>query len=359
MTVLRSLLAKSGLVERRKCERFPAGDIHAFCWNGIEQKCLKIKDASLTGFFFLDSEQWLPGKTLSLVLQSRSFSDCVEPRQVCLQSRVVRSTADGVGVTFVPEGIEKLEWLNLIYELAELDDSHDIVQLFRVATAVVFLWRLCPSIRSELVQMLLRDIAGDRVHRVINIALKTQEELNIRNTPTRMDVPAEVILRALREGSKVDDEQIQHCWIGLLATAAEDGANDQETLQFLTILSQLIPSQVRIFTVACQRAIEVGRRSGFVFSEPLTSTIESLRIAARTSNLAVIERDLLHLNDLGIFEKAESSHSFAKIDYVDITPTQVGLKFYARCCGHSRLEENDILPLAAGRQEYLQSSVHD
>ena len=50
MTLLRALLAKSGLVERRTNERFPAENINAFYWNGIEQKDLKIKDMSATGF---------------------------------------------------------------------------------------------------------------------------------------------------------------------------------------------------------------------------------------------------------------------------------------------------------------------
>jgi hypothetical protein len=341
---LRTLLAKSGLVERRSNDRYPARNICAFYWNGVEQKALKIKDVSATGFFFLTNEPWLPRTRVSVVLHSGDFTDSVEPRQVCLRSRVVRSTVDGFGVTFVPESMEPIDWLKLVDELSEMHDGHDIVQLLRATSAIAFLCNLCPNVRSQLVRMFAHEFIGERLRRVIDISLKTQEALISRKAITRMDVPADVILRALNDGSQTDDEQTQHYWIGLLSTAAEIGGNDQETFDFLAILSQMIPSQVRIFTVACLNAIDVGRKAGFVHSEPLTSTIQSIRAVTRTSNLAVIERDLLHLNQLGIFENAESSTGWAKIDRFDTTPTQVGLKFYARCCGHRELEELEVDP---------------
>ena len=107
VTPLRSWFKGSGSGERRKAERQEAPAVVAHYWDGAAPAAHTIRDISANGMYLLTEQRWYPGTLVMITLQRKDSFDGEADRSITVQSKVVRSGADGVGLAFIPEEREK------------------------------------------------------------------------------------------------------------------------------------------------------------------------------------------------------------------------------------------------------------
>jgi hypothetical protein len=183
----------------------------------------------------------------------------------------------------------------------------------------------------------ISEISEERAEHAIEIILQAEESLATRDLTPRSGVSAGLVLRILEYGSKLSDERVQQCWAGILASSCLEGTQDDATGRYAVLLSKLDRDHISVLTVACTRAMRAGWQEGFVFASELYAPLEEITNVAAIRNPVAVERTLNHLHQLGLMEKTVRPLGCAELDQVNITPTSMGLKLYARCCGDSEL----------------------
>ena len=97
-----SWLARILFHEHRKTERQRAPQLAAYYWNGANAVPHSVRDISSSGAYILTEERWHVGTILMVTLQSTDeYIDVRPPLSISVQSKVVRSGIDGVGLTFL------------------------------------------------------------------------------------------------------------------------------------------------------------------------------------------------------------------------------------------------------------------
>jgi Flp pilus assembly protein TadG len=103
VTPLLSWLKGSGSGERRKAARQNAPGVVAHYWDGAAPAAHTIRDISANGLYLLTEQRWYPGTLVMMTLQRKDSFDGEADRSITVQSKVVRSGADGVGLAFIAE----------------------------------------------------------------------------------------------------------------------------------------------------------------------------------------------------------------------------------------------------------------
>jgi uncharacterized protein len=88
--------------DRRASKRNPLPGLVAYYWTGGAPQAFHIADISSVGLYLLTDERWFPGTMILMTLQ-RTNTDGDDPDDfISVLTRVIRWSADGVGLTFVP-----------------------------------------------------------------------------------------------------------------------------------------------------------------------------------------------------------------------------------------------------------------
>lgn len=88
--------------ERRRSQRHTAPQLVAHCWDGAAPSPHAIRDISATGLYLLTEQRWYPR---TLVMLSLLRTDCPidgPESALMVNTKVVRSGTDGIGVEFMP-----------------------------------------------------------------------------------------------------------------------------------------------------------------------------------------------------------------------------------------------------------------
>lgn len=338
MSILRYVLVKAGLSERRKDGRIPARGLDVSYWNGLEHKRVKIKDISATGIYLITGDQLPPGTAVQLVLQKRGLLDRDARREVRLRARCVRQGEDGIGLTFADEPARAAEWSRSMAISAELHAGSHPVRLFRSTKALAFLMRITPGAEAQFLQ-LVGEISGEQAERMIDILIQADELLSSGSSERVAALSPTLLLRILDYGSRAHGENVQQCWAGLLASCCIHSQQDEDIGRLVILLSKLDRDHVAILTAAGSRAMRTGWQPGFVFSSPLVCSADEIRSLCGIRNPVAVERNLNHLYQFGLMEQTVRPLGCAQLEQVNVTPTAVGLKLYARCRGDADLPE--------------------
>lgn len=336
---VRHFAAKIGLSERRKETRVSARELNVNYALGVEEKQVKIKDISLTGAYLVTSHRWLVGTSLQLTLQTKSRGRRESPSQARLQAKVVRLDKNGVGVTFVPEHIDTKQWLIFVSKATSLVSEEGAVRVFQMAKSLAFLARISPSSEDQALELLRGELSGERIEKVLEVAIKADDLLASRNSVQKSTALPSLVLGILREGSKTSEEAMQQCWAGLLAAASLEGSNDNEILRFVGLLSKLEPVHVRILAVSGQRAIQAGFLSQTTTPQVLHCRVDEIKRTTQIRNVAVLECALNRLYEFGLLELTVKPFGCALLDNANLTPTALGLGFYQACSGQQKVSE--------------------
>jgi hypothetical protein len=86
---------------QRRPQRYVAPRLVAYFWDGGTPTAHCIRDISLTGLYLLTPQRWYPGTLLMVTLQRTEKDDAGVRQSITVQTRVMRSAEDGVGLRFV------------------------------------------------------------------------------------------------------------------------------------------------------------------------------------------------------------------------------------------------------------------
>lgn len=333
---IRDMPGQMGRVTRRG-ERVPSPGVDVCYSSGMEQKRATIKNISPTGVFVLTEDRWLPGTTVQLTLQHKSSGNDCSAAQARIRARIVRHDVDGVGMEFLHGKVETAKWLDLFSRATFLTAENDPVRVFRIANALAFLVRIVPSAESRILELIGEEMDRERVERAVAMALYAESLLTSQHLMPRIGVSPPLVRRILEWGSEAQDEQAQHCWAGMLASACVDEPQSHESAVFVELLAALDPIHIRILTAVGSRAIQSGWRLEGELRESFAFNLEEIKKIAGTETLVEIDAALGYLYCRGLLELTAKPLGFEQITYSNLTPTLLGLRFYARCSGQADL----------------------
>lgn len=339
MSSFKSLFTKVRFSERRGDERVSVRELDASCRTASEQKHFRIKDISSTGIYLLTQDRWQPGTNVELTLQGHSRYGDNSRLQVHLWARAVRLGEDGVGLRFEQEPDDGEAWLNTVAKAVGLTGKGDPVRLFRTTKELAFLQRVSPEAEGRVLDLLSNRMSREGAERAIEIVLKAEQLLSSRNCGIRTNVSPTLVLQILEDGPKPDEDQTRHMWAELLATSCAVGTDDMENMNLAVLLSEMDALELRVFIAGCVKAMHAGWKSGLVFCQNLRVPVDEIKRISHLQDLVSIERVMNHLFSMGLLEQTARPLVFGEIEEVNLTPTPLGLKAYARFCGQTELPE--------------------
>ena len=318
----------------KRAERRNSPQLAAYHLTSSGLKQNGVKDISSTGIFLLTREPWNPGESVSLTLQRKGPPEKTPENRVTLKTTAVRRGEDGVALKFIlPTGVDLRLWQSPLKADSEQTEPEDILKEFRMAEALAFLGRICPSAAREVNQLLREGLSNYRLASAIEIALRAEAMLAVEPDAGKRLAPPHLVMRILEGGSWADVDSIQQLWAGLLAASCTIGGEDESNSTFVDLLSQLPQVHVRILVFACIGASRAMPALGGISSRsPICTTKEIMKMTG-SRDMIRIERDLQHLIDLGLLQRKGSPAIFSDSNEGGITPTNLGLQLYARCNG--------------------------
>lgn len=332
---LRSWLRKSSAGYRKRAERRPSPSLAAYHWDGSTPKENTVGNISASGAFLLTNQRWDPGESLSLTLQRKGPPARTPEHRFSLQATAVRRDRHGVAVSFVmPEDADLRLWQNPLQTPEEQAEPESILREFRVAEAIAFLRRICPGAAKEMKQLLRERLSNYRLENAVEIALHAEELLVFEPGARKMRAHPRLVIRILEDGSAAERERALQFWAGLLATCCTIGKEDISNHDFIELMSQMTGSQVSILSAACEMAATYQSERDALEAHAFQCTVEEMILIAGQPNLAKLALDLKRLVELGLLVRRDSHAFLALQREADVTPTSLGLQFFARCHAH-------------------------
>lgn len=333
MSLVRELAVRVGWLEHRREGRLPARELNATYLAGSKRKRVPVKDISSGGLYLFTGDRWMPGAGIDLTLRKQSVFEDQPAESVRLRARSVRLGADGVGLAFEPEHVGADVWMSLFVKAASALRQKDTVRALRISRALSFLRRVSPAAESAVLEHIAGESIFESGERAVETILNAEELVESWNFAIRTGVDPSLILNILENASRTNSESIRQHWTGLLASSVQYWARDCESAKFISLLSLLDPVQIRILQAVCSRSLRAGRDAGDSFSRNLAYSNQAMRIMAGISSFQVIEQHLDCLSYLELLEPAIKPAWFQEFEEIELTPTRLGLKFYARCRG--------------------------
>ena len=313
-----------------RAERRTVPGLEAIHWTGSSPGLDIVRNISATGMYLVTRERWPEGEVNPIRLVYPELNDDSPDRQVTLETKAVRWGEDGMGLNFLlPESMDLWLW-----KTDGLIEPEDILSEFRLARALSFLRRICPSATQELKLLFREGLSNLRIASAISIAHRAEAMLAAERDFDRLRAPQNLVMRVIQEGSWAEDSITQQLWAGVLATACTLVGDDESNLPYIDLLAELASIDGRLFTTACTKSQKVFASSGAVSAQPLICSAQELIQIAGAHDLMKIDRNIFQLSLLGLLEPRVKSKYFNFEQEANLTPTALGLELFARCQGH-------------------------
>ena len=331
-----SWLGKPSSLLRPRAERRPVSELVAYHRAGDTTTLYRIGNISSSGVYLLTQERWPRGALVPITLQKLGPPEERPERRITLPAVVVRWGEGGVALSFdLPAKTDASLWETPIDGGSDRTELEEILTALRLAKALAFVNRICPSATEEVRHALREEMSSYRAENAVQIALEGEKMLESAAKTRTIEGSHRLVERTLLAGSWAEDEAARHLWAGFLASSCLTEGNDAVNLLYLELLKMLADVHVRILNSACERASEVvvaDFESGL--SKPSSCTIEEIRKVTGVHDLLRVGRDIQYLIDLGLLENKFRSSLFVPLDDVRVSPTELGLQLYARCNLH-------------------------
>lgn len=348
MSFIGTFAAKMGLRERRKDDRVPTRGIEVSYVAGAEPTPVKVKNISSTGIYLSGGHDWQPDASVLLILRRKTLFDQDYGTQVLMPARVVRVGKGGVGLAFENDHIDAAGWSKLVIRAAGLSVNNDGVRVFRTAKALALVQRACPEAEAQYLKFIGDKVSYESAQRALEIVLRADELLHSQGHEPRRKTDSRLFQFIVENGLRADvgEDILVQCWGGLLASSLVEGSDDASSREFAELLMKLDATPLRILNAACDRAVAAGWEPGSTLPKPSHCSVEEAKKFAETKSLAKIGWAMGCLNDTGLMEPTAGQLSLDPITELNMTPTALGLRLYARCSG--QLEPADLRIAAAG-----------
>ena len=316
--------------QRPRAERRSVPGLEAIHWTGSSPGLDIVRNISATGMYLVTRERWPQGEVNPVRLVYPELNDDSPERQVTLETKTARWGEDGMGLTFVlPECMDLWLW-----KTDGLIEPADILSEFRLARALAFLRRICPSATQDLKLLFREGLSNLRIANAMGITHRAEAMLAAERDFDRLRAPQSVVMRVIHDGSWAEDSTTQQLWAGVLATACTLMGDDESNLPYMDLLCELATIDGRLFTTACVKSQKVFASSGAVSAQPLICSAQDLILIAGAHDLMKIDRNIFQLANLGLLEPRVKSKYFNFEQEANLTPTALGLELFARCQGH-------------------------
>lgn len=338
--------------ERRTAERRPVTDFVAYYPGSSELKAAEIKDISSTGVYLITDDYWEPGTIVPLTLQRRGPLERDPECRVTLSAKAIRRGKGGVGLAFnLPKELNFDLWRSVVNGAPGHVKPNDILTPFRMAQAMAFLGRICPSKATELRQLVRTGLGNLRITNAVDIALEAERRVWSRPNYLTMQADPKITMLLIEDGSWADEDWVKRLWGGLLSSYCSNDEKLDSNRDPIERFSQLTPVHVSMLQFACVESTKNFYESGAIEVEPLSVDIRYVQRVTGSQSPEMTERDIQHLSHLGLFEQSLRSRSLLSAKNVDMTPSVLGLTLYARCNGHSGSLADFYMAVAAQGQQ--------
>ena len=333
MSLIGNLAGKIGWRERRSGVRVPTGGLEALYSIGREPKRAAIKDVGPAGICIATDDELPMGSKVEVTLRRTMTEEAEFGTRVSMPAQVVRVGKREVGLKFINEHIDSAEWPKLVMQAAHLSARNDGVRLFRLARVLAFLRRISPSAEAPLLEAIGGGMSHDGEDRALEIFLLAEDLLSSQAQTPQRHVDTGLVQLIVDKGVNLDtfEMDIAHFWAGLLASSTLEGTDDEESGNFARLLSKVDVAPMRILAAACEKAMRSGWDVGFVFREKVECDANEIKKIVGTRNVTAVDRGIDSLRKLGLLKCAANGSIFE--DEIDVTPTGLGLRLYARCTG--------------------------
>jgi CheY-like chemotaxis protein len=213
--------------------------------------------------------------------------------------------------------------------LRPFGDALHVVTRVTVEGAAAFLGRICNPAADELGLFLRDGVRAWRAKNAIDILARAEDRITRVASATEPKAPPRLVTQIIESGSWSDDPRIQTMWAGLLSSACTSDGRDESNLMFIDVLSKMTSSEAKVFAYACKESGKRVSEVGWLHSELLTASLETLREISGVADSQRLSRELDHLRQLGILDSGFGRSSTV----ADVTPTSLGLQMFARCEG--------------------------
>lgn len=319
---------------RRTTERRPSEGLVAYDVAGDAPRMHEVANLSDHGLYLRTQERWEPGAVVSLTLQPSGPFEVESSLRVEFDCGVVRVGADGVGMSIVlPAGMELKLWEAPGRNGANDSDPMCMVRELRMARALAFMRRICPSADARVTEYFHKTLSNVRAYNTVEVTLRAERILAQESNADCLVAHPDLVQRIIEYGSWVDAEWLQDLWAGLLATSCTFEGRDESNLVYINLLSKLSPLPTQILTMACAKAMQSMVESAAASPAHLASSAEEIARITRSNNLMKVYKSIGELSELGLVEKNPRSASPANPGEAKAMPTQLGLEMFARCNG--------------------------
>lgn len=335
MSLIGDFAAKLGLRERRGGARVPTRGIEAYYPNSGEQKRAKIKDISPSGICLATKDDLPLGSRIKVMLRRKSIEEAEYGMEVWVPAEVARVGKHEMAFKFVSDHVDTAEWSKLMLRVAEFSARNDGVRIFRIARAIAFLQRISPSAAERFVEAMTSRLSYDGIERWLEILLLADDLLLSQNRAPQKQLDAKLVQHIVNKGVNLDtfETDMAHLWAGLLATSTLEGADDTESANFAKLLSGVDLVAARILSSACEKAMRLGWDSGFEFRQRVDYTMDEIRKITGAKTIRTMDVAINTLHELGLLRSRKGMPAFQEVEAIDLAPTGLGLRLYARCTG--------------------------
>lgn len=304
--------------------------LEAFHWTGDAPGLDAVKNISASGMYLVTNERWPLGQVNPIRLTTEELPLEAPGHDVEVQATAVRWGEDGMGLRFLLPGSMDL----LLWKSREEPHASEVIKEFRVAQALGFLLRICPSAGDELHPLFRNGLSSIRTMNTVEITLRAEQMLARELDTEGFTVPKSLLMRIVECGSWAEDEPVRHLWAGLLACSCSPEGISEANRIYVELLSQFATTQARLFGVVCARCTKNLSHPGRVTALPFSLTAEQLMEIAGARDRIKVDRDLLHLSSAHLISVEIRARAFAYSEDAEVTPTPLGLEMFARCQGH-------------------------
>lgn len=100
MMSLKRWLSGLPLHDRRRAERRVLPGLVSYYWDGGPSLARNVREISCNGLFVLTDQRWYPGTLVTMTLQKAASTEAEPNHSIVVQTRVVRTDSEGVGLEF-------------------------------------------------------------------------------------------------------------------------------------------------------------------------------------------------------------------------------------------------------------------
>lgn len=332
MSRIRTLLARTGLSERRKDQRVDANGLTVSYLAGKEQKTVRIGNISPTGLYLVTGERWAPGAPVLLTLGEKSVFDSCSRSQVKLWAKCARVDDNGVGLSFAHSHINSTKWLEAMSKAPSMIAENHPVHVFRFTRALAFLFHISPTSEEQILNLMTKGFSREGAERAIEVALFAADILESQSSECRMDVSPNLVLKILEVAAEVNDQEAREYSARLLSACTLTDPQDDLNPLLANLLSRLDLLHLRILTAAWSLASEVDPKASSSMPNCAECTVEEIQAIAGIANEEQVESMVDGLHELGLLGSTAKRALGVRLLKVNMTLTSLGLRFCERCC---------------------------